>query len=87
MIDSLEKTVKDAGDKLSEDDKKTVEDAVAKAKTELESGDNDRIKNATETLQKDIQPVIAKIYQQAQGAQNAQGGNSDGGDDTEFRQH
>jgi molecular chaperone DnaK len=89
MIDSLEKTVKEAGDKLSDDDKRVVEDAVAKAKTELESGDNDRIKAATETLQKDIQPVIAKIYQQAQGAQGnpADGGNGGNGDDTEFRQH
>jgi molecular chaperone DnaK len=86
MIDSLEKTVKDAGDKLSEDDKKTVEDAVAKAKTELESGDDERIKAATETLTKDIQPVIAKIYSQAQGAQGSDP-TSGNGDDTEFKQH
>lgn len=68
MIDSLEKTVKEAGDKLSEEDKKTVEDAVAKAKAELESGDNDRIKAAGEELTREIQPIVAKIYQQAQGA-------------------
>ena len=74
MIDSLEKTVKEAGDKLTDEDKKIVEDAVAKAKTELESGDNDRIKAATETLTRDIQPVIAKIYQQTGGAG---GGNAD----------
>ena len=90
IIDSLEKTVKEAGDKLSDEDKTTVENAVAKAKTELESGDNDRIKAAIDTLQNEIQPVIAKMYQQgAAGAQGgANGGNgSDGGDDTEFRQH
>ena len=86
MIDSLEKTVKEAGDKLSEDDKKTVEDAVAKAKGELESGDNDRVKAALETLQTEIQPVIAKMYQQAGGAQGAPDNNG-GDDDTEFRQH
>lgn len=86
MIDSLEKTVKEAGDKLSEDDKKVVEDAIASAKTELESGDDDRIKAASEKLQQDIQPVIAKMYQQAQGAagNSTDGGN---GDDTEFNQH
>ena len=86
MIDSLEKTVKEAGDKLSEEDKKTVEDAVAKAKTELESGDADRIKAAGEELSREIQPIVAKIYQQAQGAANngSTGGN---GDDTEFNQH
>ncbi|MDE5666626.1 MAG: molecular chaperone DnaK, partial [Clostridia bacterium] len=72
-------------DKLSDDDKKTVEDAVAKAKTELESDDNDRVTAAIETLAKDVQPVVAKIYQQAQGA----AGNPNGGDDgdTEFTQH
>ena len=87
MIDSLEKTVKEAGDKLTEDDKKTVEDAIAKAKTELESGDDDRIKAATETLTREIQPIVAKIYQQAQGAagNNGNGGNPDDG--TEFNQH
>ena len=87
MIDSLEKTVKEAGDKLTEDDKKTVEDAIAKAKTELESGDDDRIKAATETLTREIQPIVAKIYQQAQGASgnNGNGGNPDDG--TEFNQH
>ena len=84
MIDGLEKTVKEAGDKLSEDDKKTVEDAIAKAKTELESGDNDRIKAAIDTLSNDVQPVVAKMYQQAGG--NPNGGNPDGGD-TEFTQH
>ena len=86
MIDSLEKTVKEAGDKLSEEDKKTVEDALAKAKPELESGDADRIKAAGEELSREIQPIVAKIYQQAQGAANngSTGGN---GDDTEFNQH
>ena len=87
MIDSLEKTVKEAGDKLSEEDKRTVEDAVASAKTELESGDNDRIKAASETLTQKIQPVIAKIYQQAQGAAGNNDGNGGGDDGTEFSQH
>ncbi len=86
MIDNLEKTVKEAGDKLTEEDKKVVEDAVAKAKTELESGDNDRIKAASETLAKDIQPVVAKMYQQA-GGQNGAGPDGNDGGDTEFNQH
>lgn len=87
MIDGLEKTLKDAGEKLSADDKKLVKDAVAKAKTELESGDDARIKAAMETLTNDVQPVIAKIYQQAGGQGNPNGGNGGNGDDTEFSQH
>lgn len=84
MIDSVEKTVKEAGDKLSDADKSAVEAAVSKAKNELESGDNDRIKGALDSLQSEIQPIIAKLYQQAGGKPD--GGSSDGGD-TEFRQH
>ena len=90
LIDSVEKTVKEAGDKISEDDKKVVEDAVSKAKNALESNDNDRIKNAFEELQNDIKPVIAKLYQQANPNGANGNGDSDGGagdGDTEFRQH
>ena len=66
-----------------------LEDAVAEAKEALNSGDNERIKSANEKLQKDIAPVISKLYQQAQQAGGAQdSGNGDvGGDDTEFNQH
>ena len=85
LIDSVEKTSSEAGDKLSDDDKKVIADAVAEAKEALNSGDSERIKAANEKLQKDIAPVISKLYQQAQQA----GGNGDGGmgDDTEFSQH
>ena len=83
IIDSLEKTLKEAGDKLSAEDKATVEGAIARAKTELESGDNDRIKAALESLQNEVQPIIAKMYQQAGGTPNVDPGD----DDTEFNQH
>jgi molecular chaperone DnaK len=86
MIDSLEKTINEAGDKISDDDKKVVADAIANAKKDLESGDNDKIKEAYDTLQKQVQPVIAKLYSQAQGAAGAQQDSGDDGD-TEFRQH
>ena len=87
MIDGLEKTLKEAGDKLSDEDKKTVEDAVAKAKTELDSGDDERVKAAIETLSKDVQPVVAKMYQQAGGQGGAGSPNGGNPDDTEFNQH
>ena len=86
MIDGLEKTVKEAGDKLTDEDKKTIEDALVKARAELESNDNERIKAAIDTLSNEVQPVVAKIYQQAQGAQGGNP-NQNGGDDTEFKQH
>ena len=81
LIFQVEKTVKDSGDKISDEDKTIVENAVKEAKAELESGDNDRIVKATEKLSNDVQGVFSKLYQQAQ--QNA---NPEGDGDTEFHQ-
>ncbi len=89
MIFTFEKTLKDNADKLSDEDKATIENAVKEAKTELESGDTERIKKATEELSNKGQAVFAKLYQQQQAAGNANAG-SDGGandDDTEFHQN
>ena len=89
LIFTVEKTVKDSGDKLSEEDKTTVENAVKEAKEELASEDNDRIVKATEKLSNDVQGVFAKLYQQAQGAQGGNAGAEQSGDDgdTEFHQN
>ena len=89
LIFTVEKTVKDSGDKLSEEDKATVEAAVKEAKEELASDDNDRIVKATEKLSNDVQGVFSKLYQQAQGAANAGNAGAQGGadDDTEFHQN
>ncbi len=91
LIFQVEKTVKDSGDKLGEEDKTTVENAVKEAKEALNSDDNEKIVAATEKLSKDIEPVFTKLYQQA--TANAQGGanpgagaGSDDGD-TEFHQN
>ena len=89
LIFTVEKTVKDSGDKLSEEDKSTVENAVKEAKEELASEDNDRIVKATEKLSNDVQGVFAKLYQQAQGAQGGNAGAEQSGEDgdTEFHQN
>ncbi len=85
LIFSIEKTVKDSGDKISEEDKAKVEEAVKKAKVELDSNDNDRIVKATEELSNEVQGVFSKLYQQASAnGENPQG--ADNGSDTEFHQ-
>ena len=91
LIFQVEKTVKDSGDKLSEEDKSTVENAVKEAKEALNSEDNDKITAATEKLSKDIEPVFTKLYQQAaangQTGANGANGAGAGADDTEFHQN
>ena len=85
MIFSCEQTMKEAGDKLDENDKATLQAAIDAAKKELESDDDDRIKAAYDTLMNSVQPVFAKLYQQAGGAQG--GANPDGGEGSgEFHQ-
>ena len=84
MIFSVEQTMKEAGDKLDESDKATLQAAIDAAKTELASEDDDRIKAAYDKLMQDVQPVFSKLYQQAGAQQGAP--NTDGGDDTEFHQ-
>ncbi len=68
-IYQLEKTLKDAGDKLPADVKGKIETALADAKKDLESADVARMKAALENLQK----VGAELYQQAQAAAGAAG--------------
>ncbi len=79
LIYTAEKAVKDSGDKLSEEDKKIVEDAVKVAKEEINCDDIDKIKAAIDKLSAAINPVFTKLYQQEQ-ANNPNGGNGgDGG--------
>ncbi len=84
MIFTVEKSIKDLGDKLSEEDKAKLESEIKTAKTELESNDKDRMDKAFEALSSVSQEVFAKVYQQA----NPNGGaNPDqGADGTEFHQ-
>jgi molecular chaperone DnaK len=69
-IYQLEKTMKDAGDKLPADVKGKFETALADARKELETNDPAKMKAALENLQK----VGAELYQQAQAAGGAQPG-------------
>ena len=65
LIFTIEKSMKDLGDKLDAEDKAKLEEAVKVAKEELASNDNDRIVAATEKLSNESQAIFAKVYQQA----------------------
>ncbi len=84
MIFTIEKSMNELGDKLSAEDKASLEESVKSAKEELASDDDDRIKAATEKLTNESQAIFAKIYQQAGGQAGPDQGASDGGE--EFHQ-
>ena len=84
MIFTVEKSEKELGDKLTDEDKAKLEEAVKTAKTELESNDKERMDKAFEELSEASQGVFAKVYQQAN--PNAGNGGNENGGDTEFHQ-
>ncbi len=84
MIFTVEKSLKDLGDKLTAEDKAKLEEEVKEAKTELDSNDKDRMDKAFEKLSQTSQEIFAKVYQQA-GPQQGGDPNANSGD-TEFHQ-
>ncbi|MFQ6752401.1 MAG: molecular chaperone DnaK [Clostridia bacterium] len=66
MTMNIEKTVKDNGDKLSEEDKKSLTDACEEAKKHLASEDIEELKKATEDLTKVSNEIFSKMYQNMQ---------------------
>ena len=81
MVYSLEKMLKENGDKLSAEDKKRLEDEIEKDKKEFESEDVEVIKKALESLTQVSNEVFTKMYQNANpnGATGAQGNSGDNG--------
>jgi molecular chaperone DnaK len=75
VVYQLEKTVKEAGDKLSAEVKSKIEAGIASAKKDLESNDATRMRAAIENLTK----LGGEFYAQAQQAAAAGAGASAGG--------
>src|SRR5438445_469344 len=72
---SIEKTLKDLGDKVPADTKKDVEEKLAALRDVLKTDDTDRIKSVTEAAQTSSQKIGELMYQQ----QQAQGTTPPGG--------
>ena len=69
---TAEKTLKELGGKVSEEDKKKVEEAVKETREALKSEDMERIKAESKKLEEVMQQVGAKMYQAAQAASQAE---------------
>ena len=71
LIYQTENQMKEAGDKITDEDKKPIEDAVEQLKQANGGSDIDAIKTAIENLNKAWEPVAQKMYQ-AEQSQTAQ---------------
>ncbi|MBN6049718.1 MAG: molecular chaperone DnaK [Lactobacillus sp.] len=98
LIFTTDKTLKDTKDKLSDSDRKPVEDALEALKKAQKDNNLDEMKEKKDALSKAAQDLAVKLYQQnggaagqagpqadPQGPQNGpQGGNNGGAQDGEF---
>ncbi len=82
MVYTTEKTLKDAGDKVSEDEKKKVEDAIAKVKEAMSSDSVEIINTAKEELIQASHKIAEEMYKQAQAQQAAGAAGSSTGPET-----
>ncbi len=69
LIYETEKTMRENGDKLSEEDKNTVQAEIDAFKKVREGNNADEIKNAMEGFTQKVYAVFGKLYQQQGGAQ------------------
>ncbi len=90
LVFQVDKTLKDLGENVSEDDKKDAEAKKDELKTALEGNDIEDIKAKKEALEQVVQQLSMKVYEQAQQqAQASQGNASQQGstvEDGEFKE-
>ena len=81
LIYSSEKTLQELGDKISSEEKATVETEIANLRKELATEDVEKIKEATEKLTKAFYQISEKLYKDA-GVNPNQGNAGNAGEET-----
>ncbi|QHS22814.1 molecular chaperone DnaK [Virgibacillus sp. MSP4-1] len=85
LVFTTDKTIKDLGEQVTDEEKQKAEDAKEALKKALEGEDMEEIKAKKEALEEQVQALSVKLYeqaqQQAQQAQGAEQGAEDGSND------
>src|SRR6266852_5494705 len=74
LLHSVQKSLKEYGDKLAADEKAKIEAAVKDAEEAMKSDDKEKIDAKAQALAQAAQKLGEKVYAEAQQAQSAQGG-------------
>jgi len=77
-VHTVEKALADAGEKVSEQDKKAANDAIAAVKTAMASDDKDDIEHKTQALEQASTALMQRMYEQQQSAAGGGGGGASG---------
>ncbi|WP_027329344.1 molecular chaperone DnaK [Marinimicrobium agarilyticum] len=95
LIHATQKTVKDAGDKATEEEKSAIEAAIKEAEEAVQSEDKDAMEAATSKLTEASSSLAQKLYAEQQGqgggeagadAQQGEAKGEDGAVDAEFEE-
>jgi molecular chaperone DnaK len=78
MVHATEKSLRDLGDKVEEQERKDIQAAIDDLKGVIKSDDKDAIEAKTQKLAEVSSKLAERVYQQA-GGQEGQGGPGDGG--------
>ena len=78
LVYGTEKTLKDLGDKVPEEDRVNIEAALTEAKEAIKGEDVEKIKTTSEELAQKSHKLAEIMYQQNQGEQQAEGQASEG---------
>jgi molecular chaperone DnaK len=79
-VHTVEKALKDAGDKISEDEKKSASESIAAVKAAMAGDDREAIEAKTQALEQASTALLQKMYEQsAQGAGDGSGDTGGGG--------
>ncbi|MBO0812606.1 MAG: molecular chaperone DnaK [Microlunatus sp.] len=78
LVFRTEKLISENADKITDDTKKPVEEAIAEVKSALEGDDNDKVKAAVEKLNTTSAALGQAMYAAAQQSQASEGASTDG---------
>jgi molecular chaperone DnaK len=80
-VHTIEKALKDVGDKISEDEKRAASDAITAVKSAMSGDDREEIERKTQALEQASAAILQKTYEQSAGGaahDGAAGGHTDG---------
>jgi molecular chaperone DnaK len=76
-LHSVDKALKDLGDKVSEDEKKAANDAIAEVRSAMSGDDREEIERKTAALEQASSAILQKMYQQQAAGASAAGASAE----------
>ncbi len=77
LVHATRKTLEEAGDKATDEEKSAIEAAIAEAETAVKEGDKDAIEAATKKLSEASHSLAEKLYAEQAAAAGAEAGGPD----------